>query len=154
MQRLEIDGLICRVAAGRTSGPRRHAASTPPPMRQTCAGGTWDTGGASAPAEAKLCAKASCASACILVLRGCMCLLSLIAPCQVCTVALKAGLSTYKTLAGRRGIASARASLPLFPAPEASRSASPLRIDKEALSNIRGNLSFHRLAWYHALIGE
>ena len=31
---------------------------------------------------------------------------------------------------------------------------SPLGIDKETLSNIRSNVSFHRLAWYHALIGE
>jgi hypothetical protein len=29
-----------------------------------------------------------------------MCLLSLTAPCQVCTVSLKAGLYTYKALAG------------------------------------------------------
>ena len=35
-----------------------------------------------------------------------------------------------------------------------NRSASPLGIDKEALSNIRGNVLFHRLAWYHTLIGE
>ena len=50
---------------------------------------------ASAPAEAKICAKASGASACTFVLRGCMFLLSLTATCQVCTVSLKAGQSTY-----------------------------------------------------------
>ena len=34
----------------------------------------------------------------IFVLRGCMFLLSLTATCQVCTVSLKAGLSTYNAL--------------------------------------------------------
>src|SRR5207253_2264022 len=43
---------------------------------------------------------ASCASACIFVIRGCMFLLSLTATCQVCTVSLKAGQSTYKGFAG------------------------------------------------------
>src|SRR5713101_7454816 len=51
---------------------------------------------ASAPADAKICSKASCASACIFVIRGCMFLLSLSATCQVWTVSLKAGQSTYK----------------------------------------------------------
>jgi hypothetical protein len=51
---------------------------------------------ASAPADAKICSKASRASACIFVIRGCMFLLSLTATCQVCTVSLKAGLYTYK----------------------------------------------------------
>ena len=50
---------------------------------------------ASTPADAKICLKASCASACICVIRGCMGLLSLPATCQVCTVSLKAGQSTY-----------------------------------------------------------
>jgi urea transporter len=50
---------------------------------------------ASAPADAKICSKASRASACIFVIRGCMFLLSLTATCQVCTVSLKAGLYTY-----------------------------------------------------------
>src|SRR5262249_47615 len=54
---------------------------------------------ASAPAGAKRCSEASQASACIFVLRGCMCLLSLTATCQVCTVSLKAGLYTYKGFA-------------------------------------------------------
>ena len=36
----------------------------------------------------------------MIVLRGCLCLLSLTAPCQVCTVSLKAGLLTYKVRAG------------------------------------------------------
>ena len=51
---------------------------------------------ASAPAESRVCSQASCASAWILVLCGCMFLLSLTATCQVCTVSLKAGQSTYK----------------------------------------------------------
>src|SRR5262249_46613451 len=50
---------------------------------------------ASAPAESKICEKASGASACLCVLRGCMCLLSLTATCQVCIVPLKAGLYSY-----------------------------------------------------------
>ena len=50
---------------------------------------------ASTPADAKICLKASCASACICVIRVCMGLLSLPATCQVCTVSLKAGQSTY-----------------------------------------------------------
>jgi len=58
---------------------------------------------ASTPADAKICLKASCASACICVIRGCMGLLSLPATCQVCTVSLKAGQSTYKSLAGDGG---------------------------------------------------
>src|SRR4029453_2369178 len=53
----------------------------------------------SAPADAKLCSKASCASLCIFVIRRCMFLLSLTATCQVCTVSLKAGLSTYNRFA-------------------------------------------------------
>src|SRR5262249_42087685 len=55
---------------------------------------------ASAPADAKLCSKASRAAACIFVIRGCMFLLSLTATCQVCTLSLKAGLYTYKGGAG------------------------------------------------------
>src|SRR5262249_30747471 len=39
--------------------------------------------------------KASGASACLCVIRGCMCLLSLAAPCLVCTVSLTAGQSIY-----------------------------------------------------------
>src|SRR5215467_1360772 len=54
---------------------------------------------ARAPGESRICSKASCASACILVLRRCMFLLSLTATCQVWTVSLKAGLYTYKLLA-------------------------------------------------------
>src|SRR5262249_23655567 len=56
---------------------------------------------ASAPADAKLSSKASCASLCICVIRRCMFLLSLTATCQVCTVSLKAGLSTYNRFAPR-----------------------------------------------------
>src|SRR5712691_3583968 len=56
---------------------------------------------ASAPADAKICSKASCASACIFVIRGCMFLLSLTATCQVWTVSLKAGQSTYNLFVGR-----------------------------------------------------
>src|SRR5215831_15760735 len=56
---------------------------------------------ARAPAESSICAKASRASPCIRVLRGCMCLLSLTAPYQVCAVSLKAGHSTYNGLSRR-----------------------------------------------------
>ena len=76
----------CRPPAGR--GPSSAADSA----------GALTT--ASAPAEARICSKASCASAGIFVIRRDMCLLSLTAPCQVCTVSLKAGLYTYKPLAG------------------------------------------------------
>ena len=47
-------------------------------------------------ADARGCAKASRAVAWRGVLRGDMCRLALPAPCQVCTVALQAGQSTYK----------------------------------------------------------
>src|SRR5712691_4237925 len=50
----------------------------------------------SAPADAKICSKASCAEAWIFVICGCMFLLSLGATSQLCSVSLKAGLSTYK----------------------------------------------------------
>src|SRR5215471_8096423 len=50
---------------------------------------------ARAPGESRICEKASCALACILVLRRCMFLLSLTATCQVWTVSLKAGRYTY-----------------------------------------------------------
>jgi hypothetical protein len=49
----------------------------------------------SAPADARGCEHASWALACIRVICGCMCLLSLTATCQVGTVSLKAGQSTY-----------------------------------------------------------
>ena len=54
---------------------------------------------ASAPADAKLSSKASCASLCMFVIRRGMFLLSLTATCQVYTVSLKAGLYTYNGFA-------------------------------------------------------
>src|SRR4029450_9468842 len=60
---------------------------------------------ASAPADAKLSSKASCASLCMFVIRRGMFLLSLTATCQVYTVSLKAGLYTYNLYhtAGNKG---------------------------------------------------
>jgi hypothetical protein len=72
---------------------------------QACesAGGAADAASAlthaRAPADAKRGAQASWASACLCVIRRGMFLRSLTAPCQVCTVSLKAGLYTYKGFA-------------------------------------------------------
>jgi hypothetical protein len=77
-------------ACGRSAKALERAGSA------ACSAYAWTN--ASAPAEARLCAKASRASACILVIRGCMCLLSLTATCQVWTVSLQAGHSTYNSL--------------------------------------------------------
>ena len=57
----------------------------------------------------------------IFVLCGCMFLLSLIATYQVCTVSLKAGLYTYNGSGADGRTASARTSLPPFPAAHRQR---------------------------------